>query len=344
MDSAIGERLSGEPQNSSCEQLLADSGCGEAIPIYSTPDSIASSSIGNSTQNNIFSHVPQSKTVNSFLDNSSSSLSSSSYCHSKNLKLGKKRHQSINDLKQDANALANEEPESAINRLNKNSVDSSDFRTFYPNGKSRSVDRYGSSYSALHTGSMQNGLDHEPKPSKTRASTFELNGSCYLSLEQSVGKLNSVNVDPVLYRGGVGTLPKDTAGFELHQRLLEESLNNSDYALDRRRQILQQESFDKKERSSSRSRRSIIFSRNRKNSISRNNELSTISGSSTVHKNSSYTNSLPRSSKSGSSRNKSKSKHKPNGYSSSQEYKSILSRIAANDQTQVPIKSNDLFA
>ena len=30
-----------------------------------------------------------------------------------NQKFGKKRHQSINDLKQDANALANEEPEIA---------------------------------------------------------------------------------------------------------------------------------------------------------------------------------------------------------------------------------------
>jgi hypothetical protein len=187
-------------------------------------------------------------------------------------------------------------------------------------------------------------IDQDPKPSKTRSSTFELNGSCYLSLEQSVGKLNSANVDPVLYRGGVGTLPKDTAGFELHQRLLEESLNNSDYALDRRKQLQQQENFDRKERSSSRTRRSLIFSRNRKNSSSRNNEPTNISGSSSVNKNSSYTNSLPRSSKNGSSRNKSKSKHKPNGYSSSQEYKSILSRISANDHTQVPIKSNDLFA
>ena len=87
-----------------------------------------------------------------------------------------------------------------------------------------------------------------------------------------------------------------------------------------------------------------MFSRNRKNSTSKANEVSTISGPSSVNKNSSYTNSLPRSSRSGSSRNKSKSKHKTNGYSSSHEYKSILSRIAANDHTQVPIKSNDLFA
>ena len=351
VDSAIGERLSGEPPNSSNEHLLADSGCGEAMPIYSAPDSIASSSIENNTESSIFGHIQPSKTLNSFLDNSLSSISSSSYCHSKHQNVGKKRHQSSNDLKHNRN-IRSAEKESAIDEHNKVCEQPSEFRTFYPKGKSnRGGGRFGSSYSAFHTGSMQNGLDCDPKPSKKRASTFELNGSCYLSLEPSVGgELNSSTVDPVLYRGGVGTLPKDTAGFELHQRLLEESLNNSDYALDRRRKLQeQQQNFERKERSSSRTRRSMIFGRNRKNSTSKNNDISTISGSSSLHpkNNSSYTNSLPHSSKHGSSKSRSKSnKHKPpNGYSgTSQEYKSLLGRVAAIDHTEVPTKSNELFA
>ena len=352
VDSAIGERLSGEPPSSSNEHLLADSGCGEAMPIYSAPDSIASSSIENNTDSSIFGgHMQPSKTLNSFLDNSLSSISSSSHCHSKHQRAGKKRHQSSNDLKHNRN-LDSVEKESATVDNMKVCEQPSEFRTFYPKGKSsKGGGRFGASYSTLHTGSMQNGLDCDPKPSKKRASTFELNGSCYLSLEPSIGgELNSSAVDPVLYRGGVGTLPKDTAGFELHQRLLEESLNNSDYALDRRRKIQeQQQNFDRKERSNSRTRRSLIFGRNRKNSTSKNNEISAISGSSTSvqRNNGSFTNSLPHSSKRGSSKTRSKSnKHKPpNGYSgSSQEYKSLLSRVAASEHTQVPTKSNDLFA
>ena len=348
VDSAIGERLSGEPPNSSNEHLLADSGCGEAMPIYSAPDSIASSSIENNRESSVFGQMQPSKTLNSFLDNSLSSISSSSYCHSKPRK---KRHQSSNDLKHNSR-LGSEETESALTERTKICDQPSEFRTFYPKGKSsRGGGRIGSSYSTLHTGSMQNGLDCDPRPFKKRASTFELNGSCYLSLEPSIaGELNSATVDPVLYRGGVGTMPKDTAGFELHQRLLEESLNNSDYALDRRRKLQQQQQdFDRKERSSSRTRRSLIFGRNRKNSISKNNEISTISGSSSSiqRNNGSYTNSLPHSSKHGSSKSRCKSnKNKPpNGYSAnSQEYKSLLNRVTANDHTQVPIKSNDLFA
>ena len=340
VDSALGERLSGEPPSSSCE-LLADSGCGEAIPIYSAPDSIASSSLENPAQDSIFSQISKSKTMNSFLDNSASSVSSSSCCHSRNQRSCKRQHQSSHNLKSD-NLINGEEPKSGIKGLEKcNDGDKNDFRTFYPTGRSRNGNKYGSSFSALRTGSMQNGLDIEPMTCKKRGSTFELNGSCYLSLEQSVGDLKSVKMDPILYRGGVGTLPKNTVGFELHQRLLEESLNNSDYAIDRKRQ-LQQEQLNRKERSSSRTRRSLIFSRNRKNSSSKNNDISTISGS-TPNKNSSYTNSLPRS-KSGSSKHRSKSKHKPDGYTSSHEYKSLLNRVSLNDHTAVPIKSNDLFA
>ena len=341
VDSALSDRLSGEPPNSSSEQLLADSGCGEAMPIYSAPDSVTSSSVGNPAEDSVVNLVPKSKKFNSFLDNSTSSISSSSCCHSKSQNHFKQRHQSNSDLKH-VPCINNSASESAIKDKDmcKNGENKTEFRTFYPNGRSRSAVRHGLSYSALHTGSIQNVSDCDHRPWKKRTSTFELNGDCYLSFEHSVGELNSVTIDPILYRGGVGTLPRNTAGFELHQRLLEESLNNSDYAVDRRKQI-QEENLVGREKSSSKSKKSL-FSRDRKRSSSRNNEIPTISGS-PAHKNSSYTGSLPRS-KGGSSRSRPKSKHKPNGYSSYQEYKPLSSRVASNNHTKVSTKDNELFA
>ena len=148
VDSALGERLSGEPPSSSCE-LLADSGCGEAIPIYSAPDSIASSSLENPAQDSIFSQISKSKTMNSFLDNSASSVSSSSCCHSRNQRSCKRQHQSSHNLKSD-NLISGEEPKSGIKGLEKyNDGDKNDFRTFYPTGRSRNGNKYGSSFSAL---------------------------------------------------------------------------------------------------------------------------------------------------------------------------------------------------
>ena len=66
---------------------------------------------------------------------------------------------------------------------------------------------------------------------KKRASTVELNGECYLAIEAAEAlAASAARLDPAVYRGGVGSSPPKQ-GLELQQRLLEESLNNTDYIM-----------------------------------------------------------------------------------------------------------------
>jgi hypothetical protein len=66
---------------------------------------------------------------------------------------------------------------------------------------------------------------------KKRASTVELNGECYLAIETAEAlAASAARLDPAVYRGGVGSSPPKQ-GLELQQRLLEESLNNTDYIM-----------------------------------------------------------------------------------------------------------------
>jgi hypothetical protein len=66
---------------------------------------------------------------------------------------------------------------------------------------------------------------------RKRASAVELNGECYLAIEAADAlAASAARLDPAVYRGGVGSGPPKT-GLELQQRLLEESLNTTDYMI-----------------------------------------------------------------------------------------------------------------
>jgi hypothetical protein len=95
------------------------------------------------------------------------------------------------------------------------------FRTFRPLQASQN----NLNSEAIHGQSLLNGS------ARKRASAIELNGECYLAIEAADAlAASAARLDPAVYRGGVGSGPPKP-GLELQQRLLEESLNNTDYMI-----------------------------------------------------------------------------------------------------------------
>ncbi len=145
------------------------------------------------------------------------------------------------------------------------------FRTFHPRGSRRQVSFVGST-SALSNGESLAGKE---KQSKSRASAVELNGECYLTIVSGNNCGSAANgsssrsvvnlVEPSVYRGGVGTLPR--TGFDYQQELLEASLKNSSSEHHRRQQ---EDDNDLKDRRNS----SIFFSFGRNNKRGRQRSLS----------------------------------------------------------------------
>ena len=97
------------------------------------------------------------------------------------------------------------------------------FRTFHPN---RSLSRDFLNNESHHKHRWKQMGGH----SKKRASAIELNGENYLVIEHTDGKEPQRDViDPLVYRGG--TAAKRVDGLEFSERLLEHSLNCTDYSL-----------------------------------------------------------------------------------------------------------------
>ncbi len=96
------------------------------------------------------------------------------------------------------------------------------FRTFRP---------HLASSTNLDESDVDLGLSLLNGSSRKRASTIELNGECYLAIEAADAlAASAAQLDPAEYRGGAGLAPS-RRGLELQQRLLEESLNSTDYII-----------------------------------------------------------------------------------------------------------------
>ena len=67
---------------------------------------------------------------------------------------------------------------------------------------------------------------------KKRGSAIELNGEKYLLIENHGASVAAAKMDPHVYRGG----GKPQSGLEFNEKLLEHSLNSTDYSLQSRRQ------------------------------------------------------------------------------------------------------------
>ena len=55
-------------------------------------------------------------------------------------------------------------------------------------------------------------------PMKKRASTVELNGECYLAIEPEARDARTARdpLEPCVYRGGAGTVPRNRYGYDTH--------------------------------------------------------------------------------------------------------------------------------
>ena len=60
-------------------------------------------------------------------------------------------------------------------------------------------------------GAVQQQSNNVMSPLKKRASTVELNGKCYLAIEPEARDARTARnpLEPSVYRGGVGTVPRD---------------------------------------------------------------------------------------------------------------------------------------
>ena len=186
------------------------------------------------------------------------------------------------------------------------------FRTFKPlQASSNNLAASGCDVSH-HGQSLSNGS------AKKRASTVELNGECYLAIEAAEAlAASAARLDPAVYRGGVGSSPPKQ-GLELQQRLLEESLNNTDYIMsDDSRLSMRRHSRE----------RASMLNISSKGPLFRPNGQHRPAPSS--HSSSSYYNSLPR-------RKASKS--------NVAKYKKLMAQWSLDpDRTDVASKSTDMF-
>jgi hypothetical protein len=177
--------------------VAADSGCGEAL-IGSGPGSLISVTLRRNLARSLTddSSVASGKSVNAKVGESVTSSSSS------------KR------VSEQSKSVTPQPP-------SQTSANGIPFRTFRPLQASQN----NLNSETIHGQSLLNGS------ARKRASAIELNGECYLAIEAADAlAASAARLDPAVYRGGVGSGPPKP-GLELQQRLLEESLNNTDYMI-----------------------------------------------------------------------------------------------------------------
>ena len=178
--------------------VAADSGCGEAL-MGSGPGSLISVTLRR---------------------NLARSLTDDSSIASGNAKVG----ESVTSSESSKRASASEQSKSVTPQPpSQTSANGIPFRTFRPLQASQNH--------LNANGDVSNGLTLLNGSARKRASAIELNGECYLAIEAADAlAASAARLDPAVYRGGVGSGPPKP-GLELQQRLLEESLNNTDYMI-----------------------------------------------------------------------------------------------------------------
>ena len=266
--------------------VAADSGCGEAL-IGSEPGSLRSETLRRNLARS--------------LTDDSSVASDAKKCDENASSLSSRR---TSEQSRSSASQPSKQPLSSVNE------DPVPFRTFRPLQASRN--NLDSDYIVGQP--LTNGS------ARKRASAIELNGECYLAIEAADALAASVaRLDPAVYRGGVGSGPP-TTGLELQQRLLEESLNNTDYIITDDSRLSM--------RRHSRERASMLNISSRGPTASRGSNPPRQQ----VNPTSSYYNSLPR--------RKSKSPK-----ASSAKYKKLLSQLSVDpDRTDVANKGSEMFS
>ena len=198
----------GEDDEDDFYKMAADSGCGEAL-IASRPESLVSETLRR--------NLARSMTDDSSVTSRRSSNAKTSESSSRHLSLpggGSNKAQPSKSLTPQPTNNSN------------NVVVPVPFRTFRPlQASQNNLSAAGNSDSVSAQQALTNGS------ARKRASTVELNGECYLAIEAADAlAASAARLDPAVYRGGVGSAPPKQ-GLELQQRLLEESLNNTDYII-----------------------------------------------------------------------------------------------------------------
>ncbi len=195
----------GEDDEDDFYKMAADSGCGEAL-IASRPESLVSDTL----RRNLARSMTDDSSVTSRRSSNAKTSESSS------------RHLSVPRGPNKAQTSKSVTPQPTNNSTS--IAMPVPFRTFRPLQASQN-NLSGNSDIVSAQQPLTNGS------ARKRASAIELNGECYLAIEAADAlAASAARLDPAVYRGGVGSAPPKQ-GLELQQRLLEESLNNTDYII-----------------------------------------------------------------------------------------------------------------